>query len=112
MPATDVLRTYRDKGYASTSPGNPDNSSGKKDGMDSGEQNQMPRIIKFTDDESKAFAQAKPGEDLACEVHGTLDGEGGFRIMSVAPLAGASAPAGSEQDMAGQVMQKVMPGAM
>lgn len=99
MPASDVLKTLRGNGYGKTSDPKPD------DGMDSGEENETPRLIKFTDDEQKAFAQAKPGEDLVCEVHGSLDGEGMFRVMSIGPMNGGN----DEMAMAGQVAQKVQP---
>lgn len=86
-------------GSLSDSPGD------KKDGMDSGEENSTSRIIKLTDDEQKLFEQANPGEDLACEVHGTLEKDGHFHVMSVGPLGGGD----EEKEMAGQVAEKVMP---
>lgn len=103
MAATDILKTYREKGYASTSPEKPGEGKEAADPGKSG----TPRIIKLSDDEQKAFAQAKPGEDLVCEVHGTMEEGGHFHVMSVAPPAGGP---GGEQDMAGQVAQKVQPG--
>lgn len=103
MPATDVLKNFRQKNYASTST----DDAGK--GMDSEKPNETPRIIKLTDEEAKAFANAKPGEDLACEVHGSMDGEGGFRVMSVGPMPGGNYGGDDEQKMAGQVMQRVVP---
>ena len=101
MAAVDELKNLRNKDYSSKG------HSTSGDGMDSGERNSTPRIISLTDDEQKAFAQAKPGEDLACEVHGSLESDGHFHVMSVSPLGGSSY--GSENEMAGQVAQKVMP---
>jgi len=100
MSTVDVLKSYRNKDYGE--------KSDPKEGMDSGEKVETPRIISLTDDEKKVFAQAKPGEDLACEVHGTMEEDGHFHVMSVGPLGGDKG-AGSEQEMAGQVAQRVMP---
>lgn len=102
MPASDVLKNFRDKGYS------PKGDDSKDEGMDSGEENSTPRIISLTDDEKQAFEQAKPGEDLACEVHGTLEQDGHFHVMSVSPMGGDKSY-GGEQEMAGQVAQRVMP---
>ncbi len=105
MPASDILKSFREKGYS------PSSGDSEKDGMDSGEENSTSRIIKLSDDEQKAFAQAKPGEDLACEVHGNIEEDGHFHVMSVAPMGGAESY-GGEQEMAGQVMQRVQPNTM
>lgn len=82
---------------------------GKKDDKesDSGEKNQVSRIINLTDDEMKTFQGTHPGEDLACEVHGTLEDDGHFHVMSVQPLGGAKDY--GEQGMAGQIAQRVTP---
>ncbi len=103
MAATDFLKKFRDKGY---SPGGDD---AKDKGMDSGEENSTSRIIKLSDDEQKKFAQAKPGEDLVCEVHGSLEEDGHFHVMTVDPMGGGSYGGNSEQEMAGQVAQRVQP---
>jgi hypothetical protein len=100
MPVSDELKNLRKKDYLSK-------SDKGEDGMDSGIQNSTPRIIALTDDEKKSFESAKPGEDLACEVHGTLESDGKFRVMSVSPT-GLSAEKG-EDDMATQVAQRVSP---
>ena len=102
MAAADYLKSFRDKGGPSK--GEPD----KKEGMDSGEENKTPRIISLTDDEKQAFAQAKPGEDLSCEVHGTLESDGHFHVMSVSPLGGGE-KYGSEEGMADQVAKRLTP---
>lgn len=102
MPASDILKSFRG------SQGSISDAGKTEKGMDSGEKNATSRIIKLTDDEQKLFAQAKPGEDLACEVHGGLEEDGHFHIMSVAPLGGSSY--GDENKMAGEVARKVAPG--
>ena len=104
MAFLDELKTFRKKDYSSGGAGGEDKS---KEGMDSGEPNSTPRIIKLSEDEQKAFAQAKPGEDLACEVHGSLEEDGKFRVMSVSPLGGGQDY--GEDDMAKQVATRVMP---
>jgi hypothetical protein len=98
MPVLDELKNLRKKDYLSKE---------KSDGMDSGIENSTPRIIALTDDEKKYFESAKPGEDLACEVHGTLESDGKLRVMSVSPT-GITADKG-EDDMATQVAQRVSP---
>jgi len=99
MAYTEELKNLRKKGYAEKS---------DKEGMDSGEINETPRIISLTDEEKKAFENAKPGEDLACEVHGSLEDDGHFHVMSVGPMGGTP-NAGSEKDLAGMVAQRVSP---
>lgn len=100
MAATDALKTLRGKDYGAK----PVDASAAAPAPSM----ETPRVIRLTDDEQKMFAQAQPGEDVGCEVHGTLDGEGGFRIMSVAPL-GDAAEGNDESAMASQVMQRVAP---
>jgi hypothetical protein len=75
--------------------------------MDSGEKNETPRIIALTDEEKKSFESSNPGDDLECIVHGSMAGDGKFRVMSVTP----SNPKGygGESEMAGMVAQKVQP---
>lgn len=102
MPAADVLKTLRGSAYQKSSP--------DEKGMDAGEPNETPRIISLTDDEKKAFEQAKPGDDLACEMHGNLEEDGHFHVMSVAPMGGGAQPGVDEKQMAGQVAERVMPG--
>ena len=97
MAVTDELKNIRGKGYGDK----------PEKGMDSGEQNSTSRIIKLSDDEQKAFAEAKPGEDLECVVHGTLEEDGHFHVMSVNPPEGQSYD--DESRMAGMVAQKVTP---
>jgi len=98
MSASDELKAYRQKGYA---------EKRTDEGMDSGDTHETPRIISLTDDEKKAFEQAKPGDDLACEVHGTLEADGHFHVMSVSPMGGG---ASDGDDMASEVAERVMPG--
>jgi len=95
----DQLQDFRKKGYLE--------SDKKDEGMDSGEKNSTSRIIKLSDEEQKAFAGSKPGDDLACEVHGSMEADGHFHVMSVAPMAGASSY--DEDEMASQVAQRVQP---
>lgn len=106
MSASDFLKNYREKGYSGQMSDRPEED--KKNGMDSREENSTSRIIKLTDDEQKKFAQANPGDNLACEVHGTIEKDGHFHVMSVDPMNGADSY-GGEGEMAGQVAQKVMP---
>jgi hypothetical protein len=100
MAVTDELKNIRGKGYGDK----PDAKASK--GMDSGEENSTSRIIKLSDEEQKAFAQAKPGEDLECVIHGTLEEDGHFHVMSVGPKDQMSQ---EEPDMASLVAQKVSP---
>ena len=100
MSAIDELKSLRSKGYDSGKP--------EKPGMDSGKPNETPRTIKLTDDEQKIFAQAQPGEDLACEVHGTYETDGKLLIMSVSPM-GSGSIGNEENDMAAKVAMKVQP---
>lgn len=102
MAASDYLKNFRSKGAPSVG------AEKKDEGMDSGEENSTSRIIKLTDDEQKAFEKSQPGEDLSCEVHGTLESDGHFHVMSVSPLGGGPSY-GGEQEMAGQVAQRVSP---
>lgn len=99
----DYLKKFRGSGY-----------SGKSDKAEIPEESdenpdQKSRIINLTDDEKKAFEGTKPGEDLGCEVHGSLQEDGSFNVMSVSPLGGKPGY-GSEEEMAGAVAGKVMPG--
>lgn len=104
MAAVDELKNLRSKGYSpKESFGKPDQNSGKPEEDESS----TTRIIKLTDDEQKTFSGSKPGEDLTCEVHGSLEDDGHFHVMSVSPMNGASDY--TEQGMAGQVAQRVMP---
>lgn len=80
-------------------------SEPKEKGMDSGEKNETPRTLKLSEEELKSFEQAKPGEDLACEVHGSLTGKDGmFRVMSVSPLNGQGY---EDKGMMDQLAQRV-----
>jgi hypothetical protein len=97
MAFTDALKSMRGKDY----------SDGKNKGMDSGEPNKTPRIIKLSDEEMKGFENSKPGEDLACEVHGSLEEDGHFHVMTVGPMNGSYGE--DENKMAGEVAQKVTP---
>lgn len=94
MSAIDELKNRRSEGYL---------KKPEDKGMDSGENNSTSRIIKLSDEEQKAFAQANPGEDLACEVHGTLEEDGHFHVMSVGPMQGQ----GGQNDMMKQLAQRV-----
>ena len=87
--------TMRGKGYGEKS----------EKGMDSGEKNSTSRIIKLSDEEQKSFEGAKPGEDLECVMHGTLEEDGHFHVMSVGPKEQGM----EENDMANMVAQKVTP---
>lgn len=97
MNGTDVLKNLRSQDYGS--------KPGKSDDAQKDDSQTMTRIIKLTDDEQKMF-EGSEGE-VACEVHGTLEKDGHFHVMSVSPQ-GASAP-DEEKSMAGQVAQRVMP---
>lgn len=101
MPASDALKNLRSSSYGADKP-----SDDKPEAE--GEKSEMSRIIALTDDEKQAFAQAKPGEDLVCEVHGTLEDDG-FHVMSVSAPNGGSYGT-DEKDMAQQVAGRVMPG--
>lgn len=103
----DFLKKFRSSGYSGKGkeekPGD-----GKDEPFSNDEPNETPRFISLTDDEKKSFAGSHPGEDLACEVHGTLEEDGHFHIMSVSPL-NKQEGYGSEEEMAGQVAQRVTP---
>jgi hypothetical protein len=112
MAASDYLRRWRADKPSPFSAKNDDQLSFKKkdsgrEGIDEDEPNETPRIIALTDEEQKSFDQAKPGEDIACEVHGNLESDGHFHVLSVGPLKGQSY---GNDDMAKEVMQRVMPG--
>lgn len=104
MAATDVLKSLRGSGYG-------DKGSGNKDEMKPKDANSTSRVIKLTDDEQQAFADAAPGEDLACEVHGTLEADGHFHVMSVGPMGGGDddSQRPDQSDMASEVAQRVQP---
>lgn len=106
MAVADYLQKFRKGGY-----GSPDKGSDAPAGDD---KPSTPRIISLTDDEKKEpyFTNAKPGEDLVCEVHGTLESDGHFHVMSVHPMGQAGQTEGaadSNQQMAEQVMNKIAP---
>lgn len=107
MPASDFLKSMRSQGYKSSGASNPGGEQ-KDPGMPGTDEqdNSTPRAIKLTDDEQKIFASVNPGDELTCEVHGSLQKDGKFQVMSVAPMG--NAPEG-ENEMAGQVAQRVMP---
>lgn len=102
MPAADVLKTLRGSQYNKTSQAT-DDSNPEKDAAD--ESSDTTRLIKLTDEEQKSIS-ANPGETVTCEVQGTLDGEGMFRVMSIEP---SGVENDDEKAMAGQVAQRVMP---
>lgn len=102
MGFSDYLKKFRKDDYSGKS--SDDKSEGKPE--ESGPE--MSREIRLTDDESQAFKDAKPGSDLSCEVHGTLESDGRFRVMSVSPMGGAE-EYGDENGMAQQIAQKVTP---
>ena len=101
MAIGDILKKFRG--------GDDGDKAPPKDKKESEAEGTTPRLIKLSDEEQKAFEGSKPGEDVAAEVHGTLDGDGMFRVMSLAPSGGMKPPEQMEQDMAGQVAQKVSP---
>ncbi len=104
MAFSDYLKKFRKDDYSGnpgkdkTEPGKPEKSA------------EMSREIKLTDDEMQAFKDAQPGSDLACEVHGTIESDGRFRVMSVSPLGGGENYGGDENGMAQAIAQKVTPG--
>lgn len=106
MPIGDYLQKMRGQ----DNPGKGDKpDDAPKDSQDE-KPEEMSREIKLTDDEQKAFKDAKPGSDLACEVHGTIENDGRFRVMSVSPLGGGESYGGPDQaGMAGQIAQRVSP---
>lgn len=99
MSAADELKKSRERDYQAPKMDDPD------------EGNDTSRIIKLSDDEQKSFANAKPGQELACEVRGNLEEDGHFHVMSVKPLGGAQSygEGNDENQMAGQVAQLVRP---
>lgn len=97
---SDSLKKFRGGNYQGPS----DEKQSSEKPKDSGHS----RSISLTDDEMQAFKSAQPGSDLACEVHGTLEGNGKFNVLSVSPLAGGTSY-GDESDMANQVAQRVSP---
>lgn len=106
MAASDFLKNFRQKGYAGNMSEKP---LDEKDGMDSSDKNSTTRIVTLNDDEQKMFEKANPGDDIACEVHGTYE-NGKLNIMSVSPMGGGAPEEDEEKSMAGQVAQRVMPG--
>lgn len=104
MAASDFLKSMRGQGYKGSLPEAPDE---KKEGVESGDDSSVSRMLTLTEDELKAFEGAAPGEDVACEVHGRLEKDGNFHVMSVEPMDSESYE--GENEMAGQVAQKVMP---
>lgn len=105
MAASDFLKKFRKEDSGDTGGEKP--SLGKPE--ESGEK--MSRELKLTGDEMKAFADAQPGQDLACEVHGTLEGDGRFRVMSVSPVGGGESYGGPDENgMAQAIAQRVSPG--
>lgn len=99
MGASDILKSLRGKGGGGN--GAPPDKMAESDVMS--------RVIKLTDDEQKIFGDAAPGTELSCEVHGTLEADGSFRVASVAPMNMDEGADDSEQNMAGEVMQRVVP---
>lgn len=105
MAVADFLKKFRKGGDA------PDEKDDSKKMEGSEKPEEMSREIKLTDDEMKAFQGSKPGEDLGCEVHGMLESDGRFRVMSVSPSGGGESYGGNDQaGMAQQIAQKVSPG--
>lgn len=105
MAASDFLKKFRKDSYA----GNPGQDDAQPEKPEEPEA-EMSREIKLTDDEMKTFKSAKPGEDLSCEVHGSLESDGRFRVMSVSPMGGGDSYAGNDQQgMAQQIAQRVSP---
>lgn len=108
MAAIDYLKTVRDDGYKPnmSKPADADSKGGQDNDPD--ESNSTSRIIKLSDDEQKAFQNAKPGEELECVVRGNLEEDGHFHVMSVSPPEGGyQSP---EEQMASKVAQGVQPG--
>jgi len=105
VPFSDYLKKFRKNDYSAK----PDDDAKKGTG-DKGEDSpdEMSREIKLTDDEMQAFKDSQPGSDLACEVHGTIESDGKFRVMSVSPLGGGESY-GDENGMAQQVAKRVTP---
>lgn len=99
----DYLKKFRNNDYASKGADDQKNGS-SDDKKDEGHS----RVISFTDDEKQMFQGTEAGSDLACEVHGQLDAEGKFRVMSIAPLSGGDGQ-GSEGQMANTVANRVTP---
>lgn len=90
MPVSDVLKNFRGSGYSQE-------PEGKEKGGDG------PRVIRLTDDEMKEvsqYANAKPGEEVTCEISGRLEKDGHFHVMSVRPTGGGM---NEEKDMAAEV---------
>ncbi len=103
MAASDFLKKFRNGDAEKPEKDNPESDKPE-------EPQGMSRELKLTGDEQKAFADAKPGQDLACEVHGTLEQDGRFRVMSVSPMGGGQGYGGEDQaGMAQAIAQRVQP---
>ena len=102
MSAVEELKSMRGKGYRAQA------SDFKSPEAEPKEEMGTPRIISLTDVEKKSFEGVKPGQDLTCEVHGTMEGDH-FHVMSVSPPQGGGYGSEDENKMAGMVAQRVMP---
>lgn len=97
MPASDMLKSSR-ASYLE-----------KDESKEKEEPNNTSRTIMLSDDEQKAFQGSKPGDNLTCEVTGTIEEDGHFHVMTVNPPAGKSySGSPTPQD----VMQRMVPGMM
>lgn len=104
----DALKRFRGAGYSGKAAPATDADVDQED-TDSPDPSQKVRTLSLTDDEAQAFQDVKPGQDVACEVHGTINGDGSFSVLTVAPLNAKSAYGEDEADMASQVAQRVTP---
>jgi hypothetical protein len=75
--------------------------------MDEAESPTTSRIIKLSDDEQRALAQVKPGENITLKVTGNVEKDGHFHVMTVTPQIQQQE---GEDVMADKVAEKVQPG--
>jgi hypothetical protein len=99
MPIGEYLKKMRSEDSEDTEEESNDDKPDEEKG-------DHPRFFELTEDELKGFKGVQPGQDLACEVHGTLEGTK-FRVMSVSPTHGAKDM--DEAGMSGLVAQRVQP---
>lgn len=98
----DFLKKFRNADYSGKKGDEASEPEGQEENAD-----EKPRIIALTSDEMQAFQGSQAGADLVCEVHGSME-DGKFHVMSVAPM-NKEPGYGSEQEMAGQIAQRVQP---
>jgi len=101
MSINEELKTFRRKGYKTVPE---DEISGRE--SEQAPVNQTPRTVVLTDEEKKGIGPVEPGTEVTLSVTGSIEQDGKFKILSVS--SGAEQD-DSEDEMAGQVAQKVIP---